>query len=239
MYLSIGRGGGRRCMALSGMTGGAADHRDLRAPLKELLQEQGSSQHPYQRLLNAEGCEGLNCALFDAVHHIAFIHGRLPGLLEEALRNSPPGAGHSSWLQTIAEGFSRERLALVQLRAHSPTTPAQPTGIAAQMSFEALGRDILALSRSERPGCALGAAVALALDWPSIRTVLDRASSLLEYSFPPTVMPVEEEIFESLAQVDPVLKRALLFGAKELLLRHERLWTTLEARHRARIRPAS
>lgn len=92
-------------MALSGMTGGAADHRDLRAPLKELLQEQGSSQHPYQRLLKAEGCEGLNCALFDAVHHIAFIHGRLPGLLEEALRNSPPCAGHSSWLQTIAEGF--------------------------------------------------------------------------------------------------------------------------------------
>ncbi len=238
IYLSIGRGG-RHCMALSSMTGDTTEHSDLRSLFIDLLQKQGSSQHPHQQRLKADGVIGLNSALLDAVHHIVLIHGRFPGLFEEARRNSPPSAEHFGWLRALAAGFSRERLMLAQLLAHSPSTPAQPTSIEGQLSFEAFGRDILALSRSERPGCALGAAFALALDWASIRAVLDRASALFEYSAPPTSMPSDEQIFENLAHVDPDLERAMLFGAKELLLRHERLWAMLEARHWARCRPTS
>lgn len=226
-------------MALSPMTGDTTDHPDLRALFIELLQNQGSSQHPFQRRLRADGFVELDSALIDAVRHIAFIHGRFPGLFEEAQRNSPPSAEYSGWLRAMAADFSRERLMLAKLLAHSPSSQAQPTSIAEQLSFEAFGRDLLALSRSERPGCALGAAIALALDWNSIRAVLDRASALFEYSAPPTSMPSDEEIFEKLVNLDPALERALLFGANELLLRHERLWGILEARHWARFRPAS
>ncbi len=94
--------------------------------------------------------------------------------------------------------------------------------------------DMLAVS--ERRGCAFGAVVALTLDWRTIRAILDIAGDRLDIAPLRCNLPDLQEtatVLMSLAQ-DEATKRAIDFGARQLLMQHRGLWDLLGAREASR-----
>jgi hypothetical protein len=100
----------------------------------------------------------------------------------------------------------------------------------------AQGHAIEMLGRSERAGCALGAAIALALDWRAIRSVLDAAAARLDVPARPASLP---DLHETVALLDKLSgsrssERAMLFGAQQLLAQHRGMWDLLATRESVR-----
>jgi hypothetical protein len=92
------------------------------------------------------------------------------------------------------------------------------------------------LAQSERKGCALGAALAVAADWVAIRGVLDAAAVRFGVEVPPCYLGGGEDVrglADRLAG-SPGFDRALLFGADQIVVQHHGLWSLLEARQQAR-----
>ncbi|MBD3783838.1 MAG: MFS transporter [Micrococcales bacterium] len=92
------------------------------------------------------------------------------------------------------------------------------------------------LARSERRGCALGAAAALVLDWRAIRNVVDAAAQRFGVTLTPPALPSMRQTMGMMQTIDsPAVERAMLFGAQQLLIQHRGLWDLLEARSGARV----
>jgi hypothetical protein len=94
------------------------------------------------------------------------------------------------------------------------------------------------LARSERPGCATGAAMALVFDWGAIRGVLDAAATRMGITVPRSALPDGGDsatVLTTLA-ANAGFERAALFGAQQLLAQHRGLWSLLAARATARSR---
>jgi hypothetical protein len=92
------------------------------------------------------------------------------------------------------------------------------------------------LAQSERNGCALGAAMAVMLDWAQVRLVLDAAARRFGVE-PPLYAAADGQAISALADgfgAAPPAQRALLFGAEQILHQHRGIWDLLEARHGAR-----
>jgi hypothetical protein len=92
------------------------------------------------------------------------------------------------------------------------------------------------LAQSERRGCALGAAMALIIDWVVIRGVLDCAAKRFGVEAPVSRLLDTAPVRALADQSDgkPAVTRALLFGAEQVALQHRGLWDLLEARQQAR-----
>ena len=197
--------------------------------------DQGCARHPHvQALIEGSGPHS-GRDLADAVHLLCSVHGRHPGLVELALTcSSDPAA--KPWLDRAADGFERERLYLVRLTAAVGPLPSTPGAAETESSLLAQRNALEILARSERRGCALGAATALIGDWWPIRRVLDRAAARIGIDSPPPSRPDEASIVEAIgAGADgPGPERALAFGGEQLLLQHRALFDLLEARAEAR-----
>ena len=152
------------------------------------------------------------------------------------------GAAHHAtgdvgkWLTGAASSFAAERgylTRLIVLAGPEPSTPGQADSI---QTVVAQAHALTMLAKSDRAGTALGAAVALILDWRAIRAVLDNAASRLGIDPPPLDLPDETSSRAILAVADDGLpaERAMQFGAQQLLLQHRGLWDLLEARRDAR-----
>jgi hypothetical protein len=92
------------------------------------------------------------------------------------------------------------------------------------------------LAKSERRGCALGAATALMADWPAIRAVLDRAADRIGMQKPALTLPDTDSVVRVIGDGTdgPASERALGFGGEQLLLQNRGLFDLLEARAAAR-----
>src|SRR3546814_15743975 len=77
------------------------------------------------------------------------------------------------------------------------------------------------LAESDRHGCALGASIALTLDWRTIRVLLDISALRLDL-VPPTCtlpdLPGTARLAATVADT-PAIERALLFGAQQPVMR--------------------
>lgn len=171
----------------------------------------------------------------DAAHHLCLTHGRHPGVIERAA-DATQDPLVREWLMTAAQGFAVERAYLVSLTAAAGPPPSTPGQSAAEAAIVARRHALDTLSQSARPGCALGAAVALVLDWPQVRLWLDAAAVRLEIDAAPDTLPA---VAATRALVDriatsPLIERALLFGARQLLAQQRALWDLLEMRAAAR-----
>lgn len=195
----------------------------------------GSGRHPYAEDLGKAVSSTQPRDLDDAVHLLCALHGRHPGLVDLALMHCPPGAVHG-WLKAAAEAFERERLFLVRLTSTAGPMPSTPGNAETEAAMLAQRHALETLARSERSGCALGAASALVSDWRSVRPLLDRAAKRVGVEAPPVALPDEDSIAEVLtAAAETVgIERAIRFGAEQLLLQHRALWDLLEARCEAR-----
>ena len=205
------------------------------ALLVAAVAERGSAAHGWGRSdsLLREGDASRNLA--DLLHFLCILHGRYPGVVDHAAaRNVDPGP--RAWLAQAAYSFAGERAYLAKLAVAAgpvPGTPGSPASDAAVLSQR---HAIEMLAQSERRGCALGAAMAVVLDWGAIRSALDIAALRYGIESPPYAAADSQaiaEVADSFAP-DGTVQRAFLFGAEQILVQHYGLWELLESRAAAR-----
>jgi hypothetical protein len=196
--------------------------------------EHGSAGHPYagsDELLLTE--QPTNLA--DAVHLICALHGRYPGIIDNASGRSADSASRA-WFDEAAHVFAAERALLTRLAAAVGPLPRTPGHADSNAAIRVQRHAIETLGQSERLGCALGTALAFAADWGAVRTVLGVAAARYGAAAPVYRLHRPDQILElaDKAVTAPPLQRALLFGAEQLALQHRGLWDLLEARAQAR-----
>ena len=199
------------------------------------IAEHGSAGHPY--FAGAELLRGADASrnLADAVHFICTLHGRHPGVIDLAAdRERQPQA--RSWLERSAEAFAAERLYLTRLAVAAGPVPGTPGGSVSEAAVIAQRGALATLARSERNGCALGAALGLVADWTRMRETLDVAAHRLGVEPPVSSLPDLDSVRAAAetAAGNATVERALLFGAEQILVQHHGLWGLLEARAQAR-----
>jgi len=196
---------------------------------------QGSAGHAYLASLVDASHPHAARDLADAIHLLCNLYGRHPGLLDMALGLSASGPAND-WLQEAADAFDRERLYVVRLTSAVGPLPSTPGAAETEAVLLAQRHAIETLAKSERRGCALGAATAFVADWRSVRRVLDRAAARVGVECPATVLPDDNSITRviEIASDGPASERALGFGGEQMLLQHRGLFDLLEARAAAR-----
>lgn len=206
---------------------------DAWSMVSSLAKRDGSAGQPQLAALARDACDPRDVA--DAAHHLCFLHGRQPGVIEHAAAHSDfDFAG--DWLIEAAAGFAQERGHLVALAAAAGPMPSTPGQANTEAAIAAQRHAIDMLSQSERRGCALGAAIALVLDWPAIRTGLDAAAIRQGADPVPLTLPDSAATADLVAMLaaNRATERAMLFGMEQLLAQHRGLWDLMEARSEAR-----
>lgn len=203
--------------------------------LVALVDAEGTASHTYPAAPELiSGREAVR-NLADAAHYLCMLHGRFPGVIDHAAAKTVHPAAQG-WLATAAEAFAAERSLLTRLAVAAgplPSTPGQAECDAAVLQQR---HALEMLSQSERSGCALGAAVALALDWRAVRRVLDAAARRVSIEPQASTLPSEDET-RTVAMIvaeSAAYERAMAFGAQQLLAQHRGLWDLLESRQSAR-----
>lgn len=201
--------------------------------LTTLVADDGTARQPYAATLVSPGATGRDLA--DAVHCLCMLHGRHPGVVELAAeRATDPVA--AAWLADAATAFAAERAALVRIVADAGPLPSTPGQAETETAIAAQRHALDMIAASDRSGCPLGATMALMLDWPSIRRVLDTVADRLGLEIDAPRLPVTGDaatVISTLA-VTPAFERAMLFGAQQMLAQHRSLWQLLQARAEAR-----
>ena len=195
----------------------------------------GSARHAYlAALIEATGAHSAR-DIADAVHLLCSVHGHHPGLIEQALSICPNGPTQQ-WLGRASDAFERERLYLVRLTSAVGPIPSTPAAAETEATLVAQRHALEILAKSERRGCALGAATALVSDWWPIRRLLDRAAARVGIESPAPSLPDEASVVEAIEREcdSPASERALAFGGEQLLLQNRGLFDLLEARAAAR-----
>jgi hypothetical protein len=197
--------------------------------------EHGSAVHPYPRSDALLRGPHASRNLSDAVHFLCMLHGRHPGVVDHAANRCPEPATRA-WFNSSIAAFAEERSFLARLSFAVGPIPSTPGAGDTESTVLGQRHAIEMLARSERSGCALGAAFAVAIDWGTMRVVLDAAAQRFGLDAPVSRLCTIAEI-GSLADASittPSLERALLFGADQIVLQHRGLWDLLEARQQAR-----
>lgn len=200
-----------------------------------LVASEGSGGHPWLHSaeLNAGPLASRNMA--DLLQLIGLLHGSHPGLLETVAEQNLASEA-DMWLGEACAGFADERDYIARLAVAAgppPGTPGEATTVSALLAQRGA---LQMIGRSDRFGCALGAAAALMLDWIPIRATLDTAAARLGVTPPPFGMPGEAAVAETLALLSPRerLDRSLAFGARQVLQHHHGLLDLLQTRAGAR-----
>lgn len=206
-----------------------------------LAHNDGSRSHPWLAKLAAPSASATVAKrapsrdMADAVHLIGMLHGRQPSIVDHALtRASQPAA--SSWLEATAEAFSVERAYLARLTSAAGPLPSTPGQAESEAAVVAQRHALEMLAQSDRTGCATGGAVALALDWMPIRTLLDAAAERFGVPIAVSHLPDPRDTATMVGMLAgaPAVDRAMAFGAQQLFAQHRGLWDLIEARASAR-----
>ncbi|ATY31331.1 DUF6975 family protein [Sphingomonas psychrotolerans] len=200
-----------------------------------LVASDGSANHPWLQRI-ARHPEPLR-DLADAAHFICVLHGRHPGVVDYALDHARVSL-ERDWLEAAANAFSTERAYLVRIVAAAGPLPSTPGHSESEAAAQAQRHALDMLAQSDRAGCAAGAALALAIDWATIRAVLDAVAARLGLTVPVSTLPLAEEtvsVVDALAR-EGAMERAMLFGAQQVFAQHRGLWDLLESRASARAR---
>ncbi len=203
--------------------------------LLSLVSAQGSGTHNFvtSDVLNKDRHALRNLA--DAVHHLSILHGRHPGVIDHATaRMAHPAA--REWLISAVDGFAVERTYLTRLVVAAGPLPSTPGQAESESAVLGQRHALEMLAKSDRNGCAIGAAAVLILDWRAVRAVLDLAAHRLGFDAPKCILPDEVSTHSLINTVgeSPAVERAIVFGAQQILNQHSGLWDLLLARQIAR-----
>ena len=203
------------------------------ALLLACVAEHGTATHAYFASDGLQRGPDATRNLADAIHFLCALHGRHPGIVDHAATRTVEPGGRA-WLLQAAEAMADERLYLTRLSVAVGPIPSTPGGTGSETAILAQRAALATLAQSDRRGCALGAALAFAADWASIRTILDAAAAKLGVDPRPLTLG-DAELLREVADGAATSERALLFGAQQLALQHHGLWALLEARQQARL----
>ena len=208
------------------------DHGGL---MVSLVAGEGSAAHPW--LHSAELNAGISATrnVADLVHLLSMLHGRTPGLIDTAADQNC-WIGVDPFLRAAAAGFTMERSFLADLAAAAGPPPGTPGDSGTVSAIQSQYHSLATLARSERFGCAIGAVVALLLDWQPLRAVMDGAADRLGLTVPESRLPDEDACRLLLASMPdrPRLDRTLSCGARQVLTHHTGLLDYLSVRAEAR-----
>lgn len=193
----------------------------------------GSAAHVIPERLSRGGAAVRDIA--DALHQLCMLHGRHPGVVDLATgaTNNPAA---DDWLAHAGAAFVEERAYLIRVAAAAGPPPGTPGQAAAEAALATQRHAVDLLSRSVRPGCALGAAIAVTLDWPVIRRPLDAAAERMGIAVIPCTLPTLGQtlhLIEAVA-IGAAVERAMTFGVQQLLAQHRGLWDLVAARAESR-----
>jgi hypothetical protein len=201
-----------------------------------LVVREASASHPHVRsLLSLDGARDARNAS-DALHHLSMLHGRHPGVIDHAAVRTLDATARKA-LFSLADSFAAERDALGRLVVAAGPIPSTPGQAQTEASVIAQHHAIDMLAQSDRQGCALGAALALALDWHAIRCMMDAAAKRFSVELPVSLVPPVTTLGALVisAAQSPAIERAILFGGQQIVTQHRGLWDLLEARATARV----
>jgi hypothetical protein len=205
--------------------------------LVALVKADGTAAHGYPGAAPLrDGSDALR-NLADVAHYLCVLHGRFPGVIDHAADRTDHAAA-LGWLAAAAEGFVGERALLTRLAVATGPVPSTPGQAECEAAVLQQRHALDMLGRSDRRGCALGAAFALVLDWLAVRAVLELAAHRAGVAAAPLALPSEAETRTvAMAFADSAaLERAMSFGAQQMLAQQRGLWDLLEARQVARAR---
>lgn len=202
--------------------------------LGALVANDGSASHGYLAS-SALGDEHAVRNLADIAHFICLLHGRYPGVMDHAAQRVVHPVARS-FIYRAAPGFSAERSFLTRLVVAAGPLPSTLGQAQSEAAVTGQTHALATLAQSERNGTALGAALALVLDWRPIRRVLDAAAQRFGIQPPPLDLPgLTETLATAVSAAEtPGIERAMAFGAQQLLVQHRGLWDLLESRESAR-----
>ncbi len=203
--------------------------------LTTLVSTEGSASHPYPDSSALLTSDRSMRNLADATHFIGLLHGRYPGVIDHASQRivHPVARG---WMYRALAGFSVERMYLTRLVVAAGPLPSTLGQAQSEAAVSGQTHALTTLAQSERNGTALGATLALVLDWRPIRRVLDASAQRFGLQPPPLDLPdLEDTLTVAVAAAEtPGIERAIAFGAQQLLIQHRGLWGLLETRDAAR-----
>ena len=203
--------------------------------LSALVLADGSARHRFVVEHSLAPGADAGRSLADAVHHLSTLYARHPGVAD-LLAERAMHPGIAEWIAAAVDGFGRERSYLTRVVVAAGPLPSTPGQAESENATMAQRHAIEMLARSDRNGCALGAAVAIALDWRAIRGLIDIAARRFGIEPPTLLVPTSEETLAAAAAAATSIgiERAISFGAQQILVQHRGLWDLLEAREIAR-----
>lgn len=221
--------------ALSQSTQSQAKIRGVAELLDALVAGEGTGAHTHVKSGALSSGPDAMRNLADAVHFLCLVHGRYPGVIDGAARKAVDSATRL-WLDEAAQAFAHERAFLSKIAAAAGPVPSTPGQDQCEAAVAAQCKALDMLAESERHGCAIGAAIALTLDWRTIRVLLDISAQRLDLSPPRCTLPdLRDTARLATAVADgPAVERAMSFGAQQLIAQHSGLWDLLAARAAAR-----
>ncbi|MEM8918837.1 MAG: hypothetical protein AAGE37_08255 [Pseudomonadota bacterium] len=206
------------------------------ASLLDHVREHGSYSAAYVQgmLADFESVSGADIA--DMAHFLCVLHGRHPGVVDHAANKTADIAARK-WLVRAMEAFSAERAFLTKLTVAAG--PISGVGSSDQSNATVLAqrKALDMLSQSDRDGCALGASIALVLDWYAVRPLLDKVAIKLGVEPREAILPDTDStiLLSDALNRSSAIERAVNFGAEQILAQHRGLWQLLEARSKARL----
>jgi hypothetical protein len=217
---------------------------DFGQSIIDLVIEEGSLQivEPLRLFIeNSRGAPNLRspiqnlrpALIADIAHFMCISHGRHPGIIDHASSKILEECARD-WLVDAIEGFIAERSLLNELTvcAGPITRQSGQEKITSILTHQHKSFEMLATS--DRHGTAAGAAIAFVVDWHLNREIFEVCALNLNIEPRQCRLP-SIEACKNLASelaISENIKRALLFGAQQLLAQQRGLWNLISARHR-------
>lgn len=209
--------------------------------LGDAVHGEGSAAHPWAAAPDLlKGPEAAR-NLADLVHYLCILHGRYPGVVDHAALRTVDSEARG-WLANAAYAFAGERAFLARLAVAAGPVPSTPGAADSDTVVQGQRHAIEMLAQSERAGCALGAAMAVVLDWAVLRGALAAAAARFGVEPPDFAAPdpvVTAAVADRFGAASAGTSRALMFGARQILAQHYGLLDLLEARAQARTAAAA
>ena len=212
-----------------------AQTRGVAELLDSLVASDGTGAHPHVRSGALSNGPDAMRNLADAVHFLCLLHGRYPGVIDNAARKTVDPTTRQ-WMSQAAEAFVQERAFLTKIASAVGPVPSTQGQAQCEAAVAAQRKAIDMLAESDRNGCAVGAAIALTLDWRTIRVLLDISAQRLDLTAPTCTLPDLRDTARLAATVagTPAVERAMVFGAQQLVTQHSGLWDLMAARAASR-----
>jgi len=215
---------------------------DISRVLEALVAADGTAAHPYAHRASTGAARDslLSLAdLADAAYYLCLLHGRHPGVIDHAATRSADNAART-WLIEAADAFGTERAYLTQVSVAAGPAPSTAGQADCETTVSQQRHALDMLAQSDRRGCAMGAAMALVLDWRAVRHVLDMVAIRAGLEPHPCALPDRAATLDVARAIggDDGVDRAIQFGARQLLNQHRGLWDLLAARADVRKRDA-